>query len=67
MLFDSTTSAAVGDTPALSRPASLQGFDVADADGRPFYVGVVWGVSSDPLVYVPDPAADIHLEIGFLL
>ena len=67
MLFDAKTPAAPGDTPSLSRPASPQGFDVADVDGRPFYVGVAWGVSSDPLVYVPDPAANIHLELGFLL
>jgi hypothetical protein len=67
MLFDLSAAAAPGDAPALSRPASAQGFDVADVDGRPFYVGVVWGVSSDPIVYVPDPAADVHLELGFLL
>ena len=67
MLFDTPTAAAPGDAPTISRPASTQGFDVTAVDGRPFYVGVVWGVSADPLVYVPDPAADIHLELGFLL
>jgi hypothetical protein len=67
MLFDARSAAAPGDTPTLSRPASPQGFDVADVDGRPFYVGVVWGVSSTPLLYTPDPAADVHLELGFLL
>jgi len=68
MLFDTRVPAAAGAAPVLARPALLTPpFDVGDCDSRPFFAGVAWGVSQDPIAYVPDGAADVHIEVGFLL
>lgn len=68
MLFDARVPAVAGAAPILARPALLAPtFEIGDRDGRPFFAGVAWGVSQDPIAYVPDGAADVHLEVGFLL
>lgn len=67
MFFDTRVVPVAGDVPVFSRPASLAAFDFRNDDGRPFYAGVTWGVSQDPITYAPDAAADVYIEVGFLL
>ncbi len=69
MLFDARAVPPDGTLPDLARPAPPYPnvFELGADDARPFHAGVSWAVSSTPVLLTRDAAADVRIDVGFLL